>query len=198
MKVKNIKMYNIHKPNHHDELWVPGNIIHIDNNFRNDFLSRIPVKHNNSTSNAIANLESKLNYIDSFEFDSPEEGQAYVYNIINHLNQLKYVEREQALEEYRRTHCPNKLSRYNSIWVTDEKSLEYWKKLIEGEIFQVSLTGKIFKTYDQLMPSVDSFITYPQLVKASRKYWNPLFQKKESSKAEYLFQGELKVLKKLK
>lgn len=66
----------------------------------------------------------------------------------------------------------------------------------EAAIFKVLATGTIFKTNEQLLPSENS--TYGESYNVSFKYWNPKFKNLSNYTNEYLVQGKVKILEKLR
>jgi hypothetical protein len=61
----------------------------------------------------------------------------------------------------------------------------------------VLLNGNLFKSSDAFLPSSNS--NYNSNLIEAENYWNPKFENEEQEKkAEYLFQGKLKILEKVK
>lgn len=114
------------------------------------------------------------------------------------IKNMNIKNREEALEQYRQEHCPFFPSRLHSVYLTDEKNLAFWsqqlKKGHELSLFKVSVTGDLFKSSDLLLPAEE--LTVAQMYEAAKNYWYPDNRKEKNM--EYLFQGELKVLQKLK
>lgn len=107
--------------------------------------------------------------------------------------------RELALEECRKQYYPELPSRLHSIWVTDEKQLPFWEgelKENDTELFELELNGNLFKSSDIFIPNDN--LRMHEINEQSKKYWDPTFETEEAdNKAEYLFQGKVKILKKV-
>lgn len=107
--------------------------------------------------------------------------------------------RELMLEKYRKENNPKLPSRLHSIWLADKESLNFWKEQLNGErklkLYRVSVTGNLFKSSDSFIP--DDELTAKEMYEASSAYWNPVFSEEDLCKAEYLFQGKVKVLEKI-
>ena len=196
MHVINLKMYNYHRSNEYDSLWVPGNTFIIDGNTRNFYNSKTEkIPHIDTI---LEGLYSRLYYIDSDM--SPEERIEYIKNIQNQIFSYERIVRELALEDARLKYAPFKPSRLTSIWLTKEDALEYWGQVIkDSELYEVSVTGKLFHTSSEQLPLVSEQRSYYEMVRNCKKYWRPsisLFTS-DKTKDEYLFQGKVKVLKKI-
>ena len=107
--------------------------------------------------------------------------------------------RELMLEKYRKENNPKLPSRLHSIWLADKESLNFWKEQLNGgrnlTLYRVSVTGNLFKSSDSFIP--DDELTAKEMYQVSSKYWNPVFSEDDLCKAEYLFQGKVKVLEKI-
>lgn len=73
-----------------------------------------------------------------------------------------------------------------------ERTVRKRKKLV---LYRVSVTGNLFKSSDSFIP--DDELTAREMYEESSKYWNPVFSEEDLCKAEYLFQGKVKVLEKI-
>ncbi|OLS16569.1 MAG: hypothetical protein HeimC3_53150 [Candidatus Heimdallarchaeota archaeon LC_3] len=103
--------------------------------------------------------------------------------------------RELIFEEIRKENYSQLPSRSKCIWlIEDEKSLSYWSKLLQGEIYKVEVTGEIHKGSDSYLQvetySLDFFR------EQAHKYWkgDPL----DGVKDEIIFTGELEVIENMK
>ncbi len=63
-------------------------------------------------------------------------------------------------------------------------------------VFEVEVSGNIFKTNEQLLP--DEILSYEETYKDAKRYWDPVITPDISDKNEYLVQGEINVLKRVK
>ena len=201
MYVQNKLMYHIHTSNEYDELWQEGNEIVVDDNFNSECGLSIPYFNTNVICSdesvnslqyflkkyldqGIENLDSKI--IEALLKDS--------YRIIYNANRTKC---EAALEICRRQKFKLYPSRLHSIWVTDKECLDFWISILKGkEIFELDLTGTLFKTSDIYIP--DNHLSLSEAIKQAENYWNPIFTKEAEEKKEYLFQGKVLIKNKIK
>ncbi len=57
-------------------------------------------------------------------------------------------------------------------------------------------TGNIFKINEQLLPDED--LSYEEMYKQAKKYWEPTIGSDMNMTNEYLVQGEIEVLRRVK
>ena len=145
MEVKDKVMYHYHQLGIHDDIWQPGNILIVDNNFDSN-LSGILKKFGTdviTTDQSRQSFDRIIKYyIENMNPDSEMLIRLLTEarGIIRNTNLYK---REFALEEYRKIHYPHLPSRKHSIWMADEKQLEFWKtqfRKSELELFRISVT----------------------------------------------------------
>ncbi|MBR2841012.1 MAG: DUF2441 domain-containing protein [Bacilli bacterium] len=207
MEVNDKIMYHFHKNGVYDKTWHRGNTIDVDESFEGNLLK---ITRDFDTN---VNGYSFEKYLRIFLNKEYEKG--FIDGIIKNYNKRKeYLElleiarciiwdmnifkREMALEEVRKEFFPSLPSRRHSIWVCDDKSIEFWSKRLAPShitshklsLFEVSLTGKLFKSSENLLPGDN--LSYEECIDASFDYWNP--HDIDDDKAEYLFQGKVKVL----
>lgn len=201
MQVENKTMYHIHTPNKYDEMWQEGNELIIDANFYSECGLSIPYFNTDvvcSDGSLISIVGPLRKYLDEgIEKLTMEEIKTIfedVYRILYNNNRTKC---EAALEICRREKfklCP---SRLHSLWVTDKDNLDYWLNILNGkEIYELNLTGTLFKTSDIYIP--DDNLSLVQAIKAAESYWNPNFTEEAEEKKEYLFQGTALIKRKIK
>lgn len=201
MQVENKTMYHIHTPNKYDEMWQEGNELIIDANFYSECGLSIPYFNTDvvSSDGSLISIVGPLRkYLDEgIEKLTMEEIKTIfedVYRILYNNNRTKC---EAALEICRREKfklCP---SRLHSLWVTDKDNLDYWLNILNGkEIYELNLTGTLFKTSDIYIP--DDNLSLVQAIKAAESYWNPNFTEEAEEKKEYLFQGTALIKRKIK
>ena len=194
-------MYHIHTPNKYDEMWQEGNELIIDDNFYSECGLSIPYFNTDvvSSDGSLISIVGPLRkYLDEgIEKLTMEEIKTIfedVYRILYNNNRTKC---EAALEICRREKfklCP---SRLHSLWVTDKDNLDYWLNILNGkEIYELNLTGTLFKTSDIYIP--DDNLSLVQAIKAAESYWNPNFTEEAEEKKEYLFQGTALIKRKIK
>lgn len=208
-----MELYHIHKKNTQDKKWKEQSIIKVDENFNSVMNQR---QQNFSQTMIIDHGErKKINYsiylayylnkikdlkiIKREDLDELKRLLEIGYDMACHAD---FFKRETALETCRKNHFSDIPSRLHSIYLCDQDGLEYWSDIIsknnseEIEIFRVLATGKIFKTNEQLLP--DELLEYEQAYKSAFQYWNPKFKNIPNFTNEYLAQGNIKVLEKLK
>ena len=194
-------MYHIHTPNKYDEMWQEGNELIIDDNFYSECGLSIPyfntdvVCSNGSLISIVGPLRKYLDEgIEKLTMEEIKTIFEDVYRILYNNNRTKC---EAALEICRREKfklCP---SRLHSLWVTDKDNLDYWLNILNGkEIYELNLTGTLFKTSDIYIP--DDNLSLVQAIKAAESYWNPNFTEEAEEKKEYLFQGTALIKRKIK
>lgn len=199
MHVRNLRMFNCHRSNEYDSLWVPGNTFIIDGTERT-FYNRNTKHPGGSIDQILKNIYSGYDCIE-FEDYSPEYREAYMKRIEESVFYWEHLIRELALEEARLRYAPHKPSRYTSIWLTKEDALEFWSKAIRNsEVYELSVTGKLFRSNSDLLPKVSDARRYEDIIKVCKRYWHPGLKlySLEKKREEYLFQGEVKVLGKVK
>ena len=203
MEVKDKIMYHYHRLGIYDNIWQVGNEIIVDDNF-NSYCSSIIDKFSTSVKckNGLFSLEKIIDkYLDDIGIENVD-----LETIIGLLKASSAIitnanmyNRESMLENYRKENNPNLPSRLHSIWLTDNKSLNFWKEQLEKRkklvLYRVSVTGNLFKSSDSFIPGDE--LTAKEMYEASSAYWNPVFSKEDLCKAEYLFQGKVKVLEKI-
>lgn len=200
MKVANKTMYHIHNSNEYDDLWQVNNELMVDNNFLSKCGRAIPefntiIYGNNGE---VGSLSWALKYYleQGIENQDPKLIQKLLeeaFMIISNVNRTKC---EAALEICRRQQFPMLPSRLHSIWVTDKDGLDFWLQQLSGrEIFELDLTGELFKSSDIFIP--DDNLTLEEAVRQSENYWDPVFTPEAEERKEYLFQGKVLVKKKL-
>lgn len=201
MQVENKTMYHIHTPNKYDEMWQEGNELIIDDNFYSECGLSIPYFNTDvvSSDGSLISIVGPLRkYLDEgIEKLTMEEIKTIfedVYRILYNNNRTKC---EAALEICRREKFKLCSSRLHSLWVTDKDNLDYWLNILNGkEIYELNLTGTLFKTSDIYIP--DDNLSLVQAIKAAESYWNPNFTEEAEEKKEYLFQGTALIKRKIK
>lgn len=203
------ELYHIHLKGNKDYKWQVGNIINVDEKFdsimnqrQQNFCQLILLDNNkvqyflylaqyyDEIKNKISIKKEELEELKSLL----EAGYRLSYN-------ANFFKRETSLEDCRKDNYSSLPSRLHSIYLCDKDGLEYWQDTIvpqnrESEVFKVYVTGIIFKTNEQLLPKEET--TYGESYNASFKYWNPKFKDVPNYTNEYLVQGKVKILEKLK
>ena len=203
MEVKDKIMYHYHKLWFYDDIWQEGNEIIVDNNF-NSYYGSIVDKFTTGVKckNGIFSLDRVIDeYIDDVGLENVDlntiEDLLKCSSLI--IKNINIYNRELMLEKCRLDNNPNLPSRLHSIWLSDKESLNFWKEQVREcrkvVLFRVSITGELFKSSDSFIPNDE--LTTKEMYEASSIYWNPNFKEEDLCKAEYLFQGTVKVLKKI-
>lgn len=203
MEVVNKVMYHFHdtKISKYNDVWVPGNEFIIDDNYTSYYSNMVRnfslsvLTQGNKNSQLIGVIDYYLNH---------EPNQEIADKILKDSRRIimNYciLTRENALEEARKKIDPSLPSRFHSIWLCDELGAKYWNHSLNTgntyELYKVLLTGELFKSSDAFIPK--NYKDYNECLEIAKKYWNPVFENEEQEeKAEYLFQGKIKVLEKI-
>ena len=203
MKVKDKVMYHYHKLGIYDDKWQVGNKIMVDDNF-NSFCGSIVEKFTTAVKceNGIFSLEKIIDeYLDDIGIENVDLNT--ITNLLKAssdiITKADMYNRELMLEKYRKENNPKLPSRLHYIWLADKESLNFWEGQLNGrrklKLYRVSVTGNLFKSSDSFIP--DDELTAKEMYEASSTYWNPVFSEEDLCKAEYLFQGKVKVLEKI-
>ena len=203
MKVKDKVMYHYHKLGIYDDKWQVGNKIMVDDNF-NSFCGSIVEKFTTAVKceNGIFSLEKIIDkYLNDISIENVD--LKTITNLLKAssaiITKADMYNRELMLEKYRKENNPKLPSRLHSIWLADKESLNFWEGQLNGrrklKLYRVSVTGNLFKSSDSFIP--DDELTAKEMYQVSSKYWNPVFSEDDLCKAEYLFQGKVKVLEKI-
>lgn len=203
MEVKEKTMYHYHKLEIYDDIWQEGNEIIVDNNF-NSYYGSIIDKFSTGIrfSNGIVSLDRVIDeYLEKIGLENVDIKT--ITNLLRDsssiIKKINIYNRELMLEKYRKENTPDLPSRLHSIWLTDKESLNFWEEQLNGggklKLYRVSIAGKLFKSSDSFIP--DDELTAKEMYEESSKYWNPVFSEEDLCKAEYLFQGKVKVLEEI-
>lgn len=198
--MEKLELYHLHKLGSHDKKWHENAIITVNDNFKNtmyerykNFNTSIPIEDGGRINLHDLIIFLKQNQIaDELIRDLIE----YSYNISFYASMFK---RETALENYRICKHNNLPSRLHSIYLTDELGIDSWiQKLGRDnlELYRVEAEGNIFKTSEFFIPN--ETLSYEDTYNQSFYYWNPNFKKAPIDSNEYLIQGNIKVLEKIK
>ena len=144
-----------------------------------------------------------INYFDDDKYYSLTEEQlnSFFYNLKKYLNDSTFDRRETILEEVRKEINRNLPTRYKCLWLTEERCIEHWLeklKHVNGyNLYEVETEYVPFVSKDSLLPN--RYASVRTQIEQAKHYWQPT--EKDLYKAddlEYLYIGNLKVLKKLK
>ena len=203
MEVENKAMYHFHKERVYDEIWQENKEIFIDDNFKSKFCYQFA----NFSTAVQCNDNEKRSFDRVIKGYLNKDLKSIDEEVLKHLlsDSLRIIQfiniynRERSLEEYRKRNFPHLPSRLHSIWLTDEKCVNFWETQLGKnlKLFKLSVTGNMFKSSDKFIP--DDELTLKEMYNFSEKYWNPKFENEdEETKAEYLFQGKARVLERIK
>ena len=107
--------------------------------------------------------------------------------------------REMAMEEYRKENCINLPSRLHSLYACSEEGIDFWATQIRDndvDIYRIDVFDEPFLSNEALLPAEE--LCYGDKVKASYKYFKPNKKDLNPITNEYLVQGKVKVLEKVK
>lgn len=197
-----MELYHFHKEKDHDIKWKENSTILVPDNFKSTTYNRFL-----NFSNTIALSEnSTINYYQLVEnfLKSGDTNPEIMLDLLKIAHDISFrsneFKRESALENYRIDNKINVPSRLHCVYLTDEKGIEGWKDKFGGNynltLYRVEVTGTIFKTNEQLIP--DERLCYGDVYAAAYNYWHPNFKKVPDDSNEYLSQGKIKVLEKIK
>ena len=209
-----MELYHIHKKNELDKKWKEKNIIKVDEKFdsvmnqRQQRFSQLMIINNGieqepiNYSICLAQYFNRIKDLRIIKKEDLEELKKLLEIGYQMSFNADFFKRETALETCRKDHFSDIPSRLHSIYLCDEDGLEYWKDIIsknnseEIEVFKVLANGKTFKTNEQLLPC--EFLDYGDTYNSAFSYWNPKFRDVPNYTNEYLTQGTIKVLEKIK
>lgn len=200
MFVRDKEMYHFYKSGTYDDEWEIGNIIdNSDDDFINDFWNHV---YNMDSMIRIFGKDIPFNqvleeYITGNNYrDYPGMLIRMADMMISNQNLLK---RELALEDVRKKHFPNLVSRKQAIWLCDKIQIKYWQNSLPGKrvLYRVSFTGQMFVSSSELIPK--GHLSYKEIMDEGFKYWNADNIKNYSLESlEYLAKGKIKILEKTK
>ena len=209
-----MKLYHLHAKGNHDELWHEGSEIVVDDRFQNgvfdnaaDFSTFDLVEKYNKLidiynawllsndypdlkGNNRINIEQLLMFHNFTNKEEQLKLRMAAYDIIRKANEFK---REMALENYRKDFISERPSRFHSVFLTDEKNIDYWAPRINGdeiEVFSVD-AEEPFLTNEQLLPA--ETLNYGEAYILANRYWNPMIKPSIADSNEYLANGIVRV-----
>ena len=120
------------------------------------------------------------------------------------LEETSVAMREVKLEEYRRKNHPELPSRLHSIWFTDPSCLKFWEEDLHKNnnkgnltLYKLQVNGNVFKSRSFYLPR--TYFTEKQMYDQAKFYWEPQMDSNmDYYDVEYLFQGKVKILEKVK
>lgn len=205
MQVLNKEMYHYHKEGKYDNVWIEGNTFTVDNSFHS-FLGNILYEFETvvpTTSGDRVAFDKILKNIieDDIENIDKDYGLQVLVTAQRILENAAIYNREYALEAYRKLHCPTLPSRLHSIWLCDTSSLKHWEPIFNDmgkfSLYKLLVSGQLFQSSEYFLPQ-DGICLQDGLIEAYN-YWNPSFHTPiEIEQKEYLFQGNVKILEKIK
>lgn len=196
--VVNKKLYHFDSFDN-EEMWHEGNEFKIDKNytsFAGFFFKDEPIYYDK---------EKKIKLFDAIDYakrglltkeeyiDLSNKLKVYLYN-----EPISYI--EYILESIRRLEYPTYVSRAHCLYLTDYAGIDFWKEHLRAKnLYEVLVSGKLFQSYNVLLPDYRNSIENRGY--QARCYWRGdlgvlPFEHKIDDK-EYLFQGRVKVLRKL-
>ncbi len=204
-----MKLYHIHKPNKYDDLYVEGNSFEVGkkaNSFYSEFLNRSSsyLHHVEEKDGKTINHRNNINELlelDEINNMTPEQKKELFYLIKGYVIDSQIDIREMILEEVRFRYFNDLPTRRSCMWLTDEESLEKWYKLLKyGDgysLYEVDVDGNLFISTNELLPQ--THCSRDLMYKAAYDYWKPTKEDlKDAKDKEYLFEGEVKILRRVK
>lgn len=213
--METLELYHFHKTGNNDKKWKVNNVIDVPKNFKSSTYKRVMSFNTRVSENInfhelffsedynpaffLQELADKVCNDEKITMDDLEKIRKIfqiALNISANSNELK---REFAMEKYRIDNGIMLPSRLHSIYLCDEKGLKYWNNAFgfaTTELYRVEATGEIFKTNEQLIPYEQ--LDYKTCYEASYDYWHPNFKKVSDYTNEYLLQGKIKILEKIR
>lgn len=194
--MSSMELYHFHKNKEHDMLWQERGSIVIPKDFKSATYQRYL-----DFNCAVDGRNYHDQIADVFQYgcidlDDINELLKRGYQVSFNANEFK---RETAMENFRLANCPNLPSRLHCVYLTDEKGVEAWSRKFGNAdltLYRVEAEGNIFKTNEQLIP--DEELSYEKVYNKSFKYWIPKFDKAPDYTNEYLVQGKIKILEKIR
>lgn len=202
MYVVEKEMFHFHNRKVYNDVWTLNNEFVVDDNFEASYISRL--RHYTTAIDLADGKSISLNVVINkcLEEQLSKETLIELLKEASHLIRgINIIKREMALEEIRKQKYPELPSRKHSIWLCNENGIKYWSEALSNneikvDLYKVLVTGILFKSSDLFFPKTIS--DYETNLKEAESYWNPQFTDEEQEKrAEYLFQGRLKILKKV-
>lgn len=195
MKVENKSLYHIHRSEYMNDLWHAGNEFIIDKSYDTFFYlrlleeeKRLIDRYNDYDIDYIIAIMEEMKSKDVVSED-------IIYDFDKMLNSYYFLRREKALEEGRKLFNPAAPSRLHSLFLCDKRDIDYWSKMIGGDLFKIfllNLDGNLFVSSDLFFP--DNKLMYDIQVEESKLYWKPNMDF-DNLRKEYLFQGKVKIIK---
>ena len=198
--VKNKKLYHLVDSKYRDSRWKEDNEFIIDNSYESFaayYFSTKPILRFDSE----YSLNEKITQARNEEIS--KEDLTKLANLVQHyLRYSPVLLREYILESVRLREFPQYISRAHCLYLTDRDSLKFWKnELSDYDLYKVEVTGNLFSSYECLLPQrTQSLLTQEY---QARCYWKDSlddylkFMEHDINDREYLFQGNVKVLKKM-
>ena len=213
-----MKLYHIHRENKYDNLFKEGNTIEFG---KNDNFLKESLQDISSSFTQVKTLEDGKNikkytkfdealYYPTFENYSRKNQMQLLEMVREYVMLTSTLNRENILEEVRKNKFPELPSRFKCMYLTDEEGLERWLDVLKRnnarffyekenpiEIFEVEAKGNRFVSSIKLLPSTGTKLQ--NMYFDAERYWNPTeYELAHSNCKEYLVEGEVKILRKVK
>ena len=199
--MEKMELYHIHANNNHDRMWHEKAVINIKETFKNKlyeryngFTTAIPIEDVGNVN--LYDLILQVCHMGKIDEQLTNELIQYAYKVSYYASCFK---RETAMENYRKDKGYKYPSRLHSVYLTDEAGIDAWMQKLgkqDLQLFRVLVEGNIFKTNEIFIP--DETLPYSVAYSDSYHYWNPNFRIAPKDSNEYLVQGKIKILEKIK
>ncbi len=208
-----MELFHIHTLGTYDNLYVPNNIIDVDNTYNNSLYYSIFNLNMTLTNRQLPKLfeaiskdlqsmsvEKKveksrvfelMQYMQFFGWNEPEECNKFFEYASKIVKRYHMAMNEVAYEQSRQLYSPNSPSRLHSMFGCDEKAINNWATKMEvkrADVFKVEVTEEPLLTNPSFLPPDDIELFHK--VTEARKYFSPL-NVTESTSNEYLFKGKV-------
>ncbi|WP_394774460.1 DUF2441 domain-containing protein [Flavobacterium sp.] len=221
MQVVDKELFHIHRKNHHQDLWKPGNILETPKDEFNHFYKGLSTEPHRKVSKDfeqfelidylnknIDELEKFNNSIDNQELNQNNVSNiqgfnSHIFNLLKQtfhsLAQSRKMLREIIFEDCRTKYFFELPSRQKCFWLSDKEQIEkWWTEFNDNEnklICKVSVTGNLFHA-DGSFIQMDIF-KFTDFNELANKYWHgQINSNSDLIQKEIIFEGKLKILSK--
>ena len=205
-----MELFHIHKSNMFDESYYEGAELEVGkepNLFRMNSLRR----HASFLYETKFNEEGKEQYhyrdlassfnIESINKMSDDQKKSFINALQEYITFGPIDNREMVLEEVRYKLYSDRPSRYKCIWLCSEEEIDNWLNLLKVEdnnyqIYKVRTYREPFLTNENLLPTPS--MSKELMYECAQKYWNPTNEDLSINGTEYIYEGKIKLLKRVK
>lgn len=214
-----MELFHIHTLGTHDEMYIPNNIIDVDETFNNGIYHKIYNLNMYLSPKSLPKMFSSINkdlegmgvskrveksrvdelmhYIEFFGCDESElklffnQSSKIIKDYFLSMNEMVY-------EACRQNMYPKPPSRLHSMYACSEKGLAHWDSIMKpkkADIYRIQVSDDVLLTNPSLLPSEDSEL-YNKVIEA-REYFRPSHIEDVDSN-EYLVTGKVLIGEKVR